>query len=186
MDSINRYKAYMRWVFTTIYISVITFIVLLCTLAVSFNVVNWLFWFCLFLLLVFIPSEILIVKTLNKKSTALKEEAYGKQAEFSRTGLFKEIWDAYEDNQFEGFFEIPPGIHKTKILYIDDYNNTIDVSLMYRKHEFDIEFSETSIDMIADDETNDPKEKTILLEDLHDIGDVFIEICSFISDCSVS
>jgi hypothetical protein len=121
---------------------------------------------------------------LRKKISDLKIEAYGKEGEFSRTGLFKEIWDDYEYNQFEGYFDDPSSIYKVKIDFIDDHNNTIDVVLLYKKHEFIIQFDEESIQIIADEETDTPKEKILLLSELHNTEEVFFQIKSFISDCT--
>jgi hypothetical protein len=188
MENVRRYRAYYEKVSVSSKITTCILCVLICCVIIAikiYDVLPWLFWLCVFLLLLFIALMIIIGKIQSKKLFVLKEEAFGIHGEYERTGLFKEIWDEYEYNQFEGMFEFSHYYkNKNKITYIDDYNNIIHIVLKRKRHEFDIQFYESGIVITAGEGGNCSKQKVIGYDDLPDVGEAFYQIRQYILEYS--
>lgn len=133
---------------------------------------------CVFVLLLVIDFLVIGPK-LRARGKKLYAEAYGEAAEYARTGIFAEIWDEYEFNQFEGIVDV-----RTKCKYISDYKNTIEIDLVRRRHEFNIQIDETCVYFLADDETDSPIEQTVPLSDLKSLGDFYDYVRKFVLEHS--
>lgn len=116
---------------------------------------------------------IFICRYLARKGDQLYVAAYGNDTDVIRTGLFGEIWQEFEWNQFEGLTD-------GKVVFAETHNNTIDLQILRKEHEFDICIDCEAIYMICDEETDSPIEKEIPLSDLTDVGEVFLAIREFI------
>ena len=101
------------------------------------------------------------------------EAAYGKEKDIVRTGLFGEIWEEFEWNQFEGLTD-------GKIVFAETHNNAIELEIIRHKHEFNIVIDNDVVYMVMDDETDTPIEKEIPLSKLSEIGQVFTAIREFV------
>ena len=89
------------------------------------------------------------------------------------SGLFGELWDEFEYNQFEGSID-------GKVVFAETYNNTIDLVIVRCKREFLITIDKDTLSMIADEETDFPVEKEFSLSEMTDVGQVFAAIREFI------
>lgn len=101
------------------------------------------------------------------------EAAYGNDHAFIPSGLFGEIWRAFERNQFEGLTD-------GKVTFAEVHNNTIDMEIICHRHEFNILIDKDALSMIMDEETDTPIEKEIPLSELSDIDQVFAVIREFV------
>lgn len=125
------------------------------------------------ILFVYCIIVVLICIYFSKKHKVLYEAAYGNDHAAVPSGLFGEIWEAFEQNQFEG-------LTYGKVTFAEVYNNTINIEIMYYKHEFDILIDKDTLSMIMDEETDTPIEKEIPLSKLSDIRQVFAVIREFV------
>ena len=114
-----------------------------------------------------------VASKLNSKRLVLYEAAYGKEKDVVHTGLFGEIWEEFEWNQFEGLTD-------GKVVFAETHNNTIELEIIRHKHEFNITIDKDAIYMVMDDETDAPVEKEIPLSDMTEIGQVFTVIWEFV------
>ena len=129
--------------------------------------------FCLGVLIVYTAITIFVCLHLARKHGQLYVAAYGNDTDVIHTGLFGEIWDEFEDNQFEGLTD-------GKVVFAETHNNTIDLRISRHKHEFDICIDCEAVYMICDEETDTPIGKEIPLSDFKDVGEVFVSIREFI------
>lgn len=114
-----------------------------------------------------------VASKLNSKRLILYEVAYGEEKDIVRTGLFGEIWEEFEWNQFEGLTE-------GKIVFAETHNNTIELEIIRHKHEFNITIDSEAVYMVMDDETDNPVEKEMPLSKITDVGQVFTIIREFV------
>lgn len=114
-----------------------------------------------------------VASKLNSKRIVLYEAAYGKEKGVTNTGLFGEIWEEFEWNQFEGLTD-------GKVVFAETHNNTIELEIIRHKHEFNITIDKDALYMVMDDETDAPVEKEIPLSDMTEIGQVFTVIREFV------
>ena len=116
---------------------------------------------------------IFICRYLVRKGERLYIAAYGNDTDVIRTGLFGEIWQEFEWNQYEGLTD-------GKVIFAETHNNTIDLQIISNQHEFCIEVNCESIYMICDEETDTPIEKEVPLSELKDVEDFFLTVRDFI------
>ena len=116
---------------------------------------------------------IFICRYLVRKGERLYIAAYGNDTDVIRTGLFGEIWQEFEWNQYEGLTD-------GKVVFAETHNNTIDMQIIRKKHEFSICIDCEAVYMICDEETDAPIEKELPLSDFKDVGEVFLAIREFI------
>lgn len=128
---------------------------------------------CLGVLIVYTVITIFICLHLARKHGQLYIAAYGNDTDIIRNGLFGELWQEFEWNQYEGLTD-------GKVIFADTHNNTIDLQIIRKKHEFDICIDCEVVYMICDEETDAPIEKEIPLSDFKDVGKVFLAIREFI------
>ena len=114
-----------------------------------------------------------VASKLNSKRLILYDAAYGKEKDIVRTGLFGEIWEEFEWNQFEGLTD-------GKIVFAETHNNTIELEIIRHKHEFNITIDSEAVYMFMDDETDTPVEKEMPLSKIIDVGQVFTIIREFV------
>ena len=126
-------------------------------------------------LAVYVLILIFVIRKLRAIEKKLHKEAYGEKREYERSGIFKEIWDEYEYNQFEGIVDF-----KTKCEFIGDYNNSIDLTLIRNRHEFNILIDETCIYFITDEESDSPIEQTVNLSEFNSLSDFYNCISNFV------
>lgn len=125
------------------------------------------------ILIAYTIITIFICKHLAHKHSQLYVAAYGNDTDIIRNGLFGEIWQEFEWNQYEGLTD-------GKVVFAETHNNTIDLQIIRNKHEFCIEVTYKAVYMICDEETDAPIEKEISLSDFNNVGDVFLAIREFI------
>lgn len=124
-------------------------------------------------LLLWFAAMCAVVGGLNSKRLVLFEAAYGNEMELIHTGLFGEIWEEFERNQFEGLID-------GKVIFAETYNNTIEMSIVRHKHEFNITIDKEAVYMVMDDETDTPVEKEIPLSEMTGVGQVFTVFREFV------
>lgn len=181
MRTQNDYTIYSNKVTAITRILCVIACVLLVMLFVAIKVSeSWLIVLSALLIVAYIATTSIMIRSMKHKLYQLKEKVYGKQKSYSRIGLFKEIWDEYEYDSLEGWTGSFDCFHKTKLINIDNYNNSIDIYLSVGKHEFLIEIDEVGIHLICDEETDFCKEKELLYTDYSDIESIYKDYCSFI------
>lgn len=116
---------------------------------------------------------IFVCRYLVRKHEELFIAAYGNDSAIIHTGLFGEIWQEFEWNQFEGLTD-------GKVVFVEKHNNTIELEIVRNKHEFDITIDKDAVYMVMDDETDMPVEKEIPLAEMADLGQVFTAIRKFV------
>jgi len=129
--------------------------------------------FCLGILIVYTVITIFVCLHLARKHGQLYVAAFGNDTDVIHNGLFGELWQEFEWNQFEGLTD-------GKVVFAETHNNTIDLQILRKEHEFDICIDCEAIYMICDEETDAPIEKEIPLSDFKDVGEVFLAIREFI------
>lgn len=130
------------------------------------------------LIVLYIISARFICKDFYRKHQLLYTNAYGEQKEYVRTGIFKELWDEYDDNRFEALVE------KGNIIFEETYNNCIEIIIKKNKHEFIITIDEEEIAFIVDEETDDPIEEAVPLSEIADINAFLVTVSSIIAKYS--
>ena len=133
--------------------------------------------FCLGVLIAYTVITIFICLHLARKHGQLYVAAYGNDTDIIRNGLFGELWQEFEWNQYEGLTD-------GEVLFAETHNNTIDLQIIRKKHEFSICIDCEAVDMICDEETDAPIEKGLPLSDFKDVGEVFLAIREFIESHS--
>lgn len=125
------------------------------------------------LLILWVIVICIVAPKLNAKGLTLYEAAYGKDDEAIRTGLFDEIWKEFEWNRFEG-------MTAGKVVFAEAHNNTIEMEIRHRHHEFDITIYNDAIYMVMDDETDVPVEKEMPLSDVKNIQHLYVIVREFV------
>ena len=125
------------------------------------------------ILIVYTVIAIFVCKYLAHKHGELYVAAYGNDTDVIRTGLFGEIWQEFEWNQYEWLTD-------GKVVFAETHNNTIDLQIIRGKHEFNICIDCEAVYMICDAETDAPIEKEVFLSELKDVGDFFLTVRDFI------
>ncbi len=125
------------------------------------------------ILIVYTVVAIIVCKHLANKHGELYVAAYGNDTDIIRNGLFGELWQEFEWNQYEGLSD-------GKVVFAETHNNTIDLQIIRNKHEFCIEVNCECIYMICDEETDTPIEKEVTLSELKDVGDFFLTVRDFV------
>lgn len=129
--------------------------------------------FCLGILIIYTIITIFVCLHLVRKHGQLYVAAYGNDTDVIRNGLFGELWQEFEWNQYEGLTD-------GKVVFAVTHNNTIDLQIIRNKHEFCIEVTCEAIYMICDEETDTPIEKEVPLSELKDVEDFFLTVRDFI------
>ena len=129
--------------------------------------------FCLGILIVYTVITIFVCLHLARKHGQLYVAAFGNDTDIIRRGLFGEIWQEFEWNQFEGLTD-------GKVVFAETHNNTIDLQILRKEHEFDICIDCEAVYMICDEETDTPIEKEVPLSEIKDVGDFFLTVRDFI------
>ena len=133
--------------------------------------------FCLGILIVYTVITIFVCLHLARKHGQLYVAAYGNDTDIIHNGLFGELWQEFEWNQYEGLTD-------GKVVFAQTHNNTIDLEIIRHKHEFSICIDCEAVYMICDEETDAPTEKEIALSNFKDVGEVFLTIREFIESHS--
>ncbi len=129
--------------------------------------------FCLGILIVYTVITVFVCLHLARKHRQLYVAAYGNDTDIIHNGLFGELWKEFEWNQYEGLTD-------GKVIFAETHNNTIDLQIIRKKHEFSVEITSDGLYLICNDETDAPIEKEIPLSDFKDVGEVFLAIREFI------
>lgn len=125
------------------------------------------------ILLVYTAIAIFVCRYFARKHEELYVAAYGNDYNIIRSGLFEEIWEEFEWNQFEGLTD-------GKVVFAETHNNTIDIDIIRHKHEFNIIIGKDAVYMVMDDETDTPVEKELSLSSMTDVAQVFTAIREFV------
>ena len=128
--------------------------------------------FCLGILIVYTVITIFVCLHLARKHGQLYVAAYGNDTYIIHNGLFGEIWQEFEWNQYEGLTD-------GKVVFAQTHNNTIDLQIIRKKHEFSICIDCEAVYMICDEETDAPIERELPLSAFKDVGEVFLAIREF-------
>ena len=129
--------------------------------------------YCLGILIVYTVITISVCLHLARRHGQLYVAAYGNDTDIIRNGLFGELWQEFEWKQYEGLTD-------GKIVFAETHNNTIDLQIIRKKHEFSICIDCKAVYMISDEETDAPIEKEIPLSAFKDVGEVFLAIREFV------
>lgn len=129
--------------------------------------------FCLGILIVYTVITIFVCLHLARKHGQLYVAAYGNDTDIIHNGLFGELWQEFEWNQYEGLTD-------GKVVFAQTHNNTIDLQIIRHKHEFNICIDCEAVYMICDEETDAPIEKELPLSVFKDVVEVFLAIREFI------
>lgn len=129
------------------------------------------------ILIVYTIITIFACRHLAQKHGQLYVAAYGDDTDVIRNGLFGELWQEFEWNQYEGLTD-------GKVVFAQTHNDTIDLQIIRHKHEFSVEITSDRLYLICDEETDTPIEKEIFLSAFNDVGDVFLAIREFIETSS--
>lgn len=157
-------------------IMLILFVVLLICVVVSWHLANTSYIPALILTVAIISYSIFavfFVKNTRKRHNLLYAAAYGNSDEVAHNGLFGELWEEFEYNQFEGLTD-------GKVTYAATGNESIELTIQRKKREYIIEIDSRTLYMIVDEETNTPIEKEISLTEFADEGEVFAAIREFV------
>ena len=111
-------------------------------------------------------------RRVKRTGDALRVAAYGEETEVDHEGLFGELWDEFEWNQYEGLID-------GKLVFAETHNDTIDLQVIRKKHEYLITITNENLSMICDEETDHPIEREIPLSAFKDADEVFSEIRAF-------
>ena len=159
---------------------VITLVVFLVTALIcfggSFSIVDEdpsLFLLFFGILIVVTVITVLICRHLARKHERLYAAAYGNDSEVIHTGLFGELWEEFEWDQYEGLTD-------GKVVFAQTHNNTIELQIIRGKHEFSVVIDSKGLSLICDEETDAPIEKEMPLSDFKNVGEVFLTIRAFI------
>lgn len=125
------------------------------------------------ILIAYTVITIFVCRYLAHKHGELYVAAYGNDTDIIRSGLFGELWQEFEWDQYEGLTD-------GKVVFAQTHNNTIDLQILRNKHEFEIEIECEIMYMICDEETDNPIEIEIPLCNFKDVGEVFLAIRDFI------
>ena len=129
------------------------------------------------ILIVFTIITIFICRYLSRKGEQLYVAAYGNETDIIRNGLFGDLWQEFEWNSYEGLTD-------GKVIFAETHNNTIDLQIIRKKHEFSICIDCEAVYMICDEEIDAPIEKELPLSVFKDVGEVFLAIREFIESHS--
>lgn len=98
-----------------------------------------------------------------------------------RIGLFKELWDDYEQGKMRAEFERICQV----VMLTDKYNiNTIDISVIKNGCDMQFNVDEESIYMYANGETDFECDKTVMLTDIYNVENFYNIISEFIEENS--
>lgn len=136
-------------------------------------------WGSLDMLIVYTIITIFVCTHLAQKHGQLYFAAFGNDTDIICTGLFGEIWQEFEWNQFEGLTD-------GKVIIAENHNKTIELQILRKNHEFHICIDCEAVYMLCDEETSTPIEKEIALSNFKDVGEVFLAIREFIESNSHS
>lgn len=154
----------------------ILFVVLLISVAVSWHLANITYVPALIITGVFLAYSVGVyfyTKNTKKKHDFLYAAAYGASVEVAYDGLFGELWEEFEYNQFEGLTD-------GKVTYAATGGESIELNILRKKREYIIEIDSKALYMIVDEETDTPIEKEIPLSEFTDMGEVFSAIRKFV------
>lgn len=133
--------------------------------------------FCLGILIVYTIITIYVCLHLARKHGQSYVAAYGNDTDITRNGLFGELWQEFEWNQYEGLTD-------GKVVFALTHNNTIDLQIIRHRHEFIVEITCDSLYLICDEETDTPIEKEWPLSSFGNVEDIFTAIRAFIESNS--
>lgn len=114
-----------------------------------------------------------IVARLDRTRLILYHRAYGPDEASDHTGLFRELMEEFEWNQFEGLTD-------AKVLFAEAHSSSIELELCRRKRTYHIVIDPGAVFMVMDEESADSIEMEHPLSDLHDVGEVFTAIRTFV------
>ncbi len=121
---------------------------------------------------------IVLASKIAKKHADYLQSLQDERDAMIRTGLFKEVYDAYRHDEFEF------SLTYDKFLFEDYYNNTIDIGIQKSNHEFFIEIDEKTISIVFDEETDHPIEWQVLMSDITTMEQLYLTVNRFIKEQS--
>ena len=110
-----------------------------------------------------------IVTRLNKTRIHLHHQAYGADEDSVHTGLFGELKQEFEWNQFEGMTD-------AKVIFAEAHGNTIELELRRSSRTIHIAIDPVAALLVIEEESADPKEIELYLSDFADTSQLFISI----------
>lgn len=122
----------------------------------------------------------LIAPIIAKKRNAYLQLIQDERNKIVRTGLFKDIYDAYRHDGFEF------NLTYDKLLFTEYHNNIISIGVRKNDREFLIDIDENLISIIVDEEEEHPIETEIFLSDIAAMEQLYLTINSFIDENSRS
>ena len=119
----------------------------------------------LLVLLLLVPPPILVISFASRK-------VEGESVYYNRKGLFRMVWNEYDLYRFGGAFHRPDCEN-----YTDKAgNNTIEVHFDLYGHDFFIDFDESGVFLLVDEESADPVEERFSYESFNTPEELFAAI----------
>lgn len=125
------------------------------------------------ILIVYTVLYIVISVKIYNKRNRLHLLAYGKEETTVRTGLFKDIWDEFEQNNFTWAYD-------GKTLYAEPHANSILFYLKRNKQYYTIEIDNKELYLNCESNSGGYSEKYIPLQAFNNVEDVFSTIREYI------
>lgn len=173
----EKYKAFNRKTKVITSMLLVVGCICLCAFLISFknaeSIVSVLF--TVLLLAIWLVVLCVTASKFNTARIKLYEKAYGKEDDLMRTGLFKEIWEEFEWNQFEGLIN-------GKVIFAETHNNTIELAIIRKGHEFNITVDKDALYMLMDDETDTPVECEIPLVQMDNFAQFVSAVREFVEN----
>lgn len=127
------------------------------------------------LLILGTATIIFVAPQIVQKRESYLQQLCDERNEITRTGLFKDVYEAYKHDEFEF------NLFYDKLLYEEYHNNIIDIGVLKNNHEFLIEIDEKVITITVDEETDHTTEEQIPLSGISTMEYLYLIINEIIS-----
>lgn len=118
---------------------------------------------------------IIATQKILKKRECFMQQLHQERNGVSRSGLFAEIYEAYNHDGFEF------GLVYDRLLHMQYHNGSIDMGIVKNGHEFLIDIDETEVSILADEETQNPKAARFPLESIESLQALYETLNDFIN-----
>lgn len=166
----QRYREFDRRRVRIISVLLILLVMLLTVLAVTLRAQAYkAALICARALAVYGAAAVLICVILRRWDKELRPA----EAEEPRSGLFAEIWEEFQRNRLEGFTD-------GKVIFAENHNNTIELGIRRKGHDYHIVIDSEGLYMVRDEESAVPAEQELPLARFADIDQFCTAIRTFI------
>lgn len=110
-----------------------------------------------------------IVTRLNRTRQILYHQAFGDVGATEHTGLFKELMEEFERNNFDGLTD-------AEVIFAEAHSNSIELELHRRRRTYHVVIDPGAVFLVAEEESANPREYEFPMANFHDIGQIFHSI----------